>query len=59
MARKVRKPKGEPRPRTSINLPVSLVTDARHIALEKHTTLSAIVEGLLREYVKGHGRGEK
>lgn len=59
MAKRQRKASGESKPRTSVNLPADLVTDARHIALERRTTFSAIVEELLREYVKGYRRDEK
>lgn len=45
--------------RTSLNLPKTLVTQARHAALEEGRSFSALVAEAIRQYLKEHGRGKK
>ena len=55
----VKTAKTEPNTRTSLNLPPDLVTEARAIAIREHTSLSQIVAGFLRQYVRDHTRAKK
>lgn len=49
----------EPNSRTSLNLPPSVVEDAKVIALRNHTNISHVVADFLRQYIKDHARGKK
>lgn len=45
--------------RTSLNLPPSVVDQARAIAIGEHTNISRVVADFLKQYVKDHTRGKK